>query len=79
SEKGVLPEGMKSLYDAPAGSVLIYDGGTYGHAEIRSNDGFVSDYFTKRARTGESGKPKGSSRRIIGIWIKPYCGAGHEI
>ncbi len=37
-------------YSAPVGAVLVYgtkEGG--GHVEIRTKDGFVSDYFSKNA------------------------------
>jgi hypothetical protein len=34
---------------APVGAVLVYSHGTsgYGHVEIRTKNGFVSDYFSK--------------------------------
>ncbi len=60
---------IKSPYDAPSGAVLIYVGGP-GHAEIRTPDGFVSDYFNENARTGapEEGM-SGNSRTLKGVYI----------
>ena len=34
-------------YAAPVGAVLVYRNGTRGHVEIRTKDGFVSDYHSK--------------------------------
>jgi hypothetical protein len=36
-------------YDAPVGAVLVYDRGANGagHVELRTKDGFVSDYHSK--------------------------------
>lgn len=34
-------------YKAPVGAVLVYRNGTRGHIEIRTKDGFVSDYHSK--------------------------------
>ena len=34
-------------YAAPVGAVLVYRNGTRGHIEIRTKDGFVSDYQSK--------------------------------
>ncbi len=48
-------------YDAPVGSVLVYGGRGAGHVEIRTDDGFVSDF--------KSNKP--SKRPLIGVYIKP--------
>ena len=48
-------------YDAPIGSVLVYGGRGAGHVEIRTDDGFVSDF--------KSNKP--SKRPLIGVYIKP--------
>ncbi len=74
---------IKSPYDAPSGAVLVYDGGKYGHAEIRVKgeaqvkgrtltvDGFVSDYYSKRARTGEpENEFNGNNRILTGVYIK---------
>jgi hypothetical protein len=34
-------------YAAPVGAVLVYRNGNRGHVEIRTKDGFVSDYHSK--------------------------------
>lgn len=34
-------------YAAPVGAVLVYRNGVRGHVEIRTKDGFVSDYHSK--------------------------------
>ncbi len=73
---GRLPEGMKSLHDLPPGAVIVYDGGRHGHVEIKTQNGYVSDYFSTSARTGSDGRIEGPSRKVIGIWVKPACGAG---
>jgi hypothetical protein len=62
---------IKSAYDAPVGAILIYGGGKWGHAEIRTADGFISDYFNPRARTGDKALGKsGKNRKLIGVYIK---------
>ena len=38
---------VRDPYSAPIGSVLVYGGGGCGHVEIRTKDGFVSDYHSK--------------------------------
>lgn len=40
---------IRDPYAAPLGSVIVYDRGRsgYGHVEIRTQTGFVSDYFSK--------------------------------
>ncbi len=58
-------------YRTPVGAVLIYDNVPgydchwAGHSEIRTPDGFVSDYFSPRPRS--EGRP---CRRLIGVWVK---------
>lgn len=48
-------------YSAPLGSVLVYTAkGAPGHVEIRTNDGFVSDFKTE----------KPSQRKLIGVYAK---------
>ena len=51
----------RNPYKAPLGSVLVYGGRGAGHVEIRTTQGFVSDFV--------SIKP--SPRPLIGIYIKP--------
>lgn len=48
-------------YKAPPGSVLVYGGEGAGHVELRSKEGFVSDFV--------SAKP--SNRPLIGVYVKP--------
>lgn len=38
---------MRDPYSAPVGSVLVYGNKNRGHVEIRTRDGFVSDYHSK--------------------------------
>jgi hypothetical protein len=38
---------VRDPYSAPVGSVLVYGGHGAGHVEIRTKDGFVSDYHSK--------------------------------
>ncbi|HWB61759.1 MAG TPA: hypothetical protein VG733_19910 [Chthoniobacteraceae bacterium] len=48
-------------YAAPLGAVLVYGGKGAGHVEIRTTDGFVSDFTTKNA----------SHRPLLGVYVKP--------
>jgi hypothetical protein len=48
-------------FKAPLGAVLVYGGRGAGHVELRTDDGFVSDF--------ESAKP--SRRPLIGVYVKP--------
>ncbi|HEX4639527.1 MAG TPA: hypothetical protein VH170_08570 [Chthoniobacterales bacterium] len=38
---------IRDPYQAPIGAVLVYGNGGHGHVEIRTKDGFVSDYHSK--------------------------------
>jgi hypothetical protein len=40
---------IRDPYSAPVGAVLVYGSRSWGHIEIRTKDGFVSDYHSKRA------------------------------
>jgi hypothetical protein len=40
---------VRDPYSAPVGSVLVYSGGRAGHVEIRTRDGFASDYHSRNA------------------------------
>lgn len=63
---------IRSAYDAPVGAVLVYRGGQHGHIEIRTPNGFASDYFSTRARTGaEANGLSGGGRTLVGVYIKP--------
>ncbi len=48
-------------YQAPLGAVIVYGGGGAGHVELRTEDGFVSDFTS----------PKRSPRPVIGVYVKP--------
>ena len=48
-------------YKAPLGSVLVYGGRGAGHVEIRTPEGFVSDFTSL----------KPSPRPLLGIYVKP--------
>jgi LysM repeat protein len=66
---------IRSPYDAPPGAVLVYAGGQHGHIELRTRNGFASDYFSPRARTGGAGEGlDGRGRRLVGVYIKPAAG-----
>jgi LysM repeat protein len=66
---------IRSPYDAPPGAVLVYAGGQHGHIELRTRNGFASDYFSPRARTGGEGAGlEGRGRRLVGVYIKPAEG-----
>jgi hypothetical protein len=70
---------IKSPEDAPIGSILVYEGYgrrlardkgyPNGHAEVRVEKGFMSDYYSETPRTGSG--LTGNSRRLIGVYIKP--------
>lgn len=47
-------------FDAPIGSILVYGGNGAGHVEIRTADGFVSDFFSDHP----------SSRPLIGVYVR---------
>jgi hypothetical protein len=40
---------IRDPYQAPLGAVLVYGNRDRGHVEIRTHDGFVSDYHSKHA------------------------------
>ena len=48
-------------FQAPLGSVIVYGGRGAGHVEIRTEEGFVSDFAT----------PRPSKRPLIGVFVKP--------
>lgn len=48
-------------FEAPVGAVLVYGGRGAGHVEIRTENGFVSDFAS----------PDPSPRPLIGVFIKP--------
>jgi hypothetical protein len=38
---------IRDPYQAPVGAILVYGNRNHGHVEIRTKDGFVSDYHSK--------------------------------
>lgn len=46
-------------FEAPVGAILVYGGGGSGHVEIRTPDGFVSDFAN----------PRPSKRPLIGVYV----------
>ena len=47
-------------FQAPIGSVLVYGGPGAGHVELRTAQGFASDFIS----------PRPSSRPLLGIYVK---------
>lgn len=47
-------------FEAPIGSILVYGGNGAGHVEIRTAEGFVSDFIS----------PNPSNRPLLGIYIR---------
>ncbi|MCK5884299.1 MAG: hypothetical protein KAG61_11465 [Bacteriovoracaceae bacterium] len=72
---------IKNPYDAPRGSILIYEGGLHGHIEIKVGNtgegGFISDYFSDSARTGDpdnglTNQLSGSrTRKLVAVLVRP--------
>ncbi len=60
SEYGFRQIKCKDPYKAPVGSVLVYGGKGAGHIELRTKQGFVSDFATA----------KPSRRPLIGVFVK---------
>jgi len=63
----------KTPRKAPKDSLLVYSGGTHGHIEIASGDGwYASDYISKNPRTCSplNDVSCGRGRSLIGIFIK---------
>lgn len=52
--------GVQNPFEAPIGSVLVYGGAGAGHVELRTWQGFASDFI--------SATP--SSRPLIGVYVK---------
>jgi hypothetical protein len=53
--------GETDPWKAPLGSVIVYGGRGAGHVELRTEQGFVSDFVSL----------KPSPRPLIGIYVKP--------
>jgi hypothetical protein len=48
-------------YKAPVGAVIVYGGQDAGHVELRTTDGFVSDFVSRHPYP----------RPVLGIYVKP--------
>ena len=48
-------------YKAPVGAVIVYGGQDAGHVELRTENGFVSDFISRAAYP----------RPVLGIYVKP--------
>jgi hypothetical protein len=51
---------ITSPYKAPVGAVVVYGGPDAGHVEIRTKDGFVSDFVSRKAYP----------RPLVGVFVK---------
>jgi hypothetical protein len=51
---------IRNPYKAPVGAVIVYGGPDAGHVEIRTEKGFVSDFFSRTAYP----------RPLIGVFVK---------
>ena len=52
---------MSNPYRAPVGAVVVYGGSDAGHVEIRTPNGFVSDFNSRTAYP----------RPLVGVYVKP--------
>lgn len=59
---------MKSR-QAPPGAVIVYGGGAYGHVEIRTKNGYISDYWSATPRDVASG----GTRPLKGVYVLGGC------
>jgi hypothetical protein len=68
----------ESMENVPLGCVVVYKGvnlnadrnAKYGHIEIRTPGGFVSDFFASHPRTGSWTRTEGHNRRVTGVYCK---------
>jgi hypothetical protein len=51
----------RNPYAAPVGAVIVYGGQDAGHVELRTENGFTSDFSSRRAYP----------RPVLGIYVKP--------
>lgn len=60
---------IQSFNDFPIGTILVYSGGTanYGHIEVKTSTGYVSDFINHRPVTGEGFV--GRNRKLIGAYL----------
>jgi hypothetical protein len=52
---------VKNPYDAPVGAVIVYGGFDAGHVELRTPNGFVSDFISSTPYP----------RPLVGVFVKP--------
>jgi len=52
---------ISNPYKAPVGAVVVYGGPDAGHVEIRTQDGFVSDFASRTPYP----------RPLVGVYVKP--------
>jgi hypothetical protein len=52
---------ISNPYKAPVGAVVVYGGPDAGHVEIRTQDGFVSDFVSRTSYP----------RPLVGVYVKP--------
>ena len=52
---------VSNPYQAPVGAVVVYGGPDAGHVEIRTPQGFVSDFASRTAYP----------RPLLGVYVKP--------
>ena len=52
---------LRDPYKAPVGAVIVYGGNDAGHVELRSENGFVSDFVSSTPYP----------RPLVGIYVKP--------
>ena len=52
---------VRNPYAAPVGAVIVYGGPDAGHVELRTADGFVSDFISRTAYP----------RPLVGVFVKP--------
>ena len=52
---------LSNPYKAPVGAVVVYGGPDAGHVEIRTAEGFVSDFTSRTAYP----------RPLVGVYVKP--------
>ncbi|MFA6080523.1 MAG: hypothetical protein WC753_03545 [Candidatus Gracilibacteria bacterium] len=50
-----------NIGNAQVGDVCVYSGGAHGHIEIKTGDGYASDFFASHP----------SGRKLIGVWRPP--------
>jgi hypothetical protein len=68
---------INSLKDFPTGTILVYSGGKAGHIEIKTNNGYISDFINERPVIGSPEKScqncknkfTGRNRKLIGAYV----------